>query len=83
MRRYHYERPPGKTLGARLELSRCAAYAGLISIACGGTPPLLAMAWLMHSRRMGWQAALEYVTKHIRHEPFARAVWRCERLPNC
>ncbi|MCT0203859.1 dual specificity protein phosphatase family protein [Synechococcus sp. CS-602] len=45
------------------ELSRLRGYGPVYLHCVAGVErsPLVAMAWLMHSRRMGWQAALEYV----------------------
>jgi len=44
-----------------------------------------AMAWLMHSRAMGWQAAWSMFSKPIRHERLCRSSWRValRGLPCC
>jgi len=63
---------PGQILCVLAELSRfCAAMARFIShcVAWPGSRPGWRWPGLMHSRRMGWQAALEYFSQTIRHEP--------------
>ncbi|MCP9826606.1 dual specificity protein phosphatase family protein [Synechococcus sp. EJ6-Ellesmere] len=62
--RHQHSAPTGEQIATVLsELSRLRGHGPVFLHCVAGVErsPLVAMAWLIQSRRMGWQAALDYV----------------------